>query len=135
MALLINGQAISDAVALDGLPRVATDTDDVQHVLYLDGATVRSMLSADWPPPLPTTPTAQQIADAITARQAAAAAELAAIAALRVQIVNLAQSAVGVRIDLLTAGQRNAIIACLAWKSGAIANDMTVRPLGEWLNL
>jgi hypothetical protein len=47
--------------------------------------------------------------------------------------VTLAQSAVGVSIDALTAGQRNALIACMLYKAGGIDKDGVVRPLNTWL--
>jgi len=51
---------------------------------------------------------------------------------LRAQILVLAASAVGVRLDALTAAQQQAILAIIAWKAGAVAADLTVRPLIEW---
>ena len=51
---------------------------------------------------------------------------------LRAQVLALAASAVGIRLDNLTAGQQRAILACMAWKAGAVAPDLTVRPLAEW---
>lgn len=53
--------------------------------------------------------------------------------ALRQQLVTLAQSAVGVALDQLTAAQRNALIACLLFRAGGVTNDMKVKPLSEWL--
>jgi hypothetical protein len=61
-------QRIADAVALDGLPRQAIADDGSKHVLFLDSETVRSLLAADWPPPLPSDPTPAEIAAAIAAR-------------------------------------------------------------------
>lgn len=125
-------QTIADLVRGDGLPRQATADDGSIHVLYLDGA-VRSMAAADWPPPLPADPTPAESAAAIAARQQAAQQAQADAQALRQQILSLAQSAVGVSLNALTANQRNALVACLLWKAGGVANDMTVRPLGQWL--
>jgi len=51
---------------------------------------------------------------------------------LKAQVDSLASSAVGVRLDNLTAGQVRALMAELLIKEGAVATDMTVRPLGEW---
>jgi hypothetical protein len=84
--------------------------------VFLDGATVRSAPEAEAP-----------------ALIAAAEAERTAQQQLRQRIVTLAQSAVGVSIDVLTAAQRNALIACLLYKEGAITTAGVVRPLGEWL--
>lgn len=53
-------------------------------------------------------------------------------AALRAQIISLAQSAVGVRVDLLTAAQVRALFAVVLHKAGGVANDLTVRPLADW---
>jgi hypothetical protein len=136
MALLTNGEAIRMAVALDGLPRVATADDTAQHVLYLDGSTVRSMLAADWLAahgPLPTDPTPQQSADAIAAIEAARLAAIAAAATKKGQILTIAQTAVGVRVDLLTAAQLRALFAVTLWKEDALDAALLIRPLAEWV--
>lgn len=52
---------------------------------------------------------------------------------LRQQVRDLAISAVGVALNDLTAGQRNALLAILLWKAGAIGPEMTVNPLAEWV--
>lgn len=121
------------AVERDGLPRVAAYDDGSRHVLYLDGATVRSMSDADWPPPLPAEPTAEQIAAAIAAREAARQQAAQDALALRQRVIMLAQSAVGVQIDALTAAQVRALIALLLWQAGAIDRAGMVKPLGEWV--
>jgi len=124
---------IAQAVARDGLPRVATADDNSQHVLFLDGSAVRSMLAADWPPPLPTDPTEAEIAAAIAAREAAALQAIQDAAALRQKILTVAGSAVGQSIDTLTAGQVRALVACLLYKNGALDKSGIVQPLKEWL--
>ncbi len=74
MPVIIDGQTIHEQITLDGLSRVAAADDGSVHVLYLDSSgdieIIRSMLAADWPPPLPTNPTPQQISDAIASRSA-----------------------------------------------------------------
>ena len=126
-------QSVADAVAADGLPRVAVDDGGVSHVLYWDATIVRSMLASAWPPPLPTPPTPQEITAALAARETARQAAIADAAALRAQIVTIAQSAVGVRVDLLTAVQVRALMACVLWKQGALDKLGQVRPLADWL--
>lgn len=133
-------QEISDAVATDGLPRVATDTlgSGTQHVFFLNArGTVESMLASAWLAtrgPLPTDPTPQESAAAIAARAAATQQAAADAAQLRQQIIALAQSAVGVRLDALTGPQVRALFALTVLRpAGAVAPDLTVRPLGEWL--
>jgi len=64
--------------------------------------------------------------------EAKVAEEQARSAAL-VKAQALAQSAVGVNIQNLTAAQVRALLACLLWQAGAIMKDGIVRPLGEWL--
>jgi hypothetical protein len=132
---------VADLVRSDGLPRLvdAVEWDDttptgatVPTVVYLDGV-VRSMAAADWPGPLPTEPTPAEIAAALAARQAAAQQAQSDALALRQRIVTLAQSAVGVSIDALTAAQRNALIACMLYKAGGIDKDGVVKPLNTWL--
>lgn len=54
-------------------------------------------------------------------------------AVLRQQILNLAQSSVGVSLDALTAGQRNALTAAMLYLAGGVTQDMKVKPLSEWL--
>jgi hypothetical protein len=112
-------QSIADLVALDGQPRVATADDASEHMLFRDGAFVRSCLLADWP--------AEQL---ILAANEQARADAAA---LRQQVITIAQSAVGTRVDLLTAAQVRALIAVLLWKGGALDKSGVVRPLAEWL--
>lgn len=124
---------IHTAVERDGLPRVAAYDDGSQHVLYLENDVVRSMPAADWPPPLPTEPTPEQIAAAIAARALAAQQAAQDAAALRQRVLTLAQSAVGVQIDALTAPQVRALIAILLWQAGAIDRAGAVRPLGQWV--
>jgi hypothetical protein len=134
MALL--PQVIADQVALDGLPRAVMADDASQHVLYLEGEVVRSMLAADWLSqrgPLPSVPTQQEIDAAIAAREAARQQALADAAALRQQVLTIAQSAVGVRADLLTAAQLRALFVVILWRDGAIDNALVVRPLAQWV--
>jgi len=124
-----------DAVARDGLPRLVQDEKlpDVQHVLFLDGDKVRSMLAADWPPPLPTEPTQAQSAAAVAAKRAAEQAERQSAIALRASILNTANDAAGVRLSALTPAQVRALLACVLWKVGGVNSDLTVRSLSEWL--
>jgi hypothetical protein len=71
------------------------------------------------------------VADAAILQAAATAATEAA--ALRQQILDLAQSAVGVSLSALTTAQRNALIVGLLHKAGGVTNDMKVKPLADWL--
>ena len=43
------------------------------------------------------------------------------------------QSAVGKAYDALTAEQVRALFAKMLWEAGALNNDGTVKPLGEWV--
>jgi hypothetical protein len=139
MPLLINGLELSNAVTRDRLPRVADADDGSRHVLYMENGSPlpQSMLAADWLAqrgPLPTEPT-QAESDAAVLAIAQAAAQAATDAAqLRQQILTLAQSAVGVRVDNLTAGQVRALVAILLRKADALNNDLTIRPLADWAN-
>ena len=47
-------------------------------------------------------------------------------------VLATAQGAVGKRIDALTAAERNALIAVLLWRWGALNADLTIRPLADW---
>jgi hypothetical protein len=139
MAILINGLALQEAVGQDGLPRVAHGDDGSMHVLYLPtGARIaQSMEASDWlvqRGPLPADPTHAEIAAALAARAAAEQQAATEAAALRQQIIALAQSAVGVRVDQLTAGQVRALFATVLWKTGALNADLTVRPLTQWVD-
>lgn len=138
-------EAKQAAVLRDGLPRVAryltTYTDgsqaETQHVLYREGDVLRSMEAAAWLAtrgPLPTDPTQQEIDAAIAAQDAARVQALADAAQLRQQIITLAQSAVGVRVDALTAAQVRALFAIVLWQEGALDKNGVVRPLADWID-
>lgn len=124
------------AVERDGLARVADYDDDTRHVLYFNGGVVQSLSAADWLAtrgPLPADPTPEQSAAAIAAREAAEQQAGQEAAALRQQVIVLAQSAVGVRADLLTAPQVRALQAILLWQAGALDKAGAVRPLVDWV--
>lgn len=134
MALL--PQAIADLVATDGLPRQVVADDGSRHVLYIENAIVRSMEAAAWLAQrgaLPTDPTQTEIDAAILARQQASQQAQAGAAQLRQQVLDLARNAVGVRVDLLTAAQVRTLFAIVLWQEGALAADLTVRPLADWV--
>jgi hypothetical protein len=127
-------QTLADAVARDGLPRVATADDATQHVLFLDAGVVRSMLASAWPPPPPSDPTPTEIAAAIAAKDAQAAQDTADASALRTRVRTLAQSAVGIQFDQLSGAQVRALIAILLHKQGAIDKNGAIRPLADWVS-
>lgn len=79
-------------------------------------------------------PTEEQIDAAIAASIAAEQQATEEAATLKQAIVTLAQSAVGVALNDLTAAQRNALIAILLWRAGAIDKTLKVRPLAQWVN-
>lgn len=120
MPLLIDGQALADLVAQDGQPRQASADDGSIHMLFLDGAVVRSCLLPDWP--------AEQLVLAQHAQDRQDAL------ALRARVLALAQSAVGTRVDDLLAGQVKALVAILLWQAGAIDNAGVVLPLAQWVD-
>lgn len=122
-----------DAVRRDGLPRQGVALDGSAQVYYLDGDQVRSTPAADWPPPLPSDPTPQQIAAALAARLAAAQQAQADALALRSTILATARTAEGVLLANLTTNQIKALLAILLWKEGGVKADMTVKPLSEWV--
>ena len=127
---------IHQAVDHDGLARVAEYDDDSQHVLYVEGDVVRSLLAADWLAtrgPLPTDPTPEQVNAAIEAKEQARLAALTDAAALRQRVLQVAQSAVGVRADLLTAAQARALNIVRWWQDGALDAGLVVKPLAEWV--
>jgi hypothetical protein len=134
---------LEDVAALverDGLPRVVRSRDELgnpsQHVMYYDGV-ARSMLAADWivlhgaPPP---DPTPEESAAGVAAIAQAASQATADAAQLRQQVLNLANSAVGVVVNALTAAQVRALVALLLLKAGALNTDGTVRPLTDWVD-
>jgi hypothetical protein len=134
MPALINGKAIADAVALDGLPRVAIDDAGAQHVLYLpEGIAIpHSMLAADWPGALPTDPTPAESSAAIAAREAARGNRQAAALLRRQRTIDLAESAVGVKVGALTPRQVEALLGLLLLQAGALDDALEIRPLDEW---
>ena len=130
--------SIYQAVMLDGLPRIADYDDGEQRVLYLNGSPLpASMLAADWlvqRGPLPVAPTQQEIDAAIAAREAARQQATADAAALRQQVLTIAQSTVGVPINQVsTVAQLRALMAILLWQAGALDRAGAVRPLAEWV--
>lgn len=54
-------------------------------------------------------------------------------AGLRSRVVQAAQSAIGVRVDDLLAGQVRALLAIVLWQAGALDKDGKVKPLGDWV--
>lgn len=85
-----------------------------------------------WKLPLPQ-PSEAQIIAAAAASEAAEAQRQTEATTLRQHVLTLAQSAVGIRIDQLTAAQVRALFAILLRKEGALKADGTVRPLAEWV--
>jgi len=53
--------------------------------------------------------------------------------AFRQQIVDIAQSAVGIALNDLTAVQIKALIAVMLYRMGGVSGDMEVKPLNEWV--
>ena len=78
-------------------------------------------------------PTAADLQAASAAYDAAKAQADADASALRAQVVSVANSAAGVLITNLTAGQVRALLAVLLWKVGALNPDGTVKPLAAWV--
>src|SRR6185503_7259883 len=115
----------SAAVERDHLPRVAryqTEYDDgtsgeTQHVLYWGGAFVQSMITADWLAqrgPLPVDPTPAESNAAVQALAQAAQQAQTDAAQLRQQVLALAQSTVGMRVDAaFTTAQLRSLLAIL----------------------
>lgn len=77
-------------------------------------------------------PTEAELQAASDAYDAAKAQADADAAELRTRVRTTAQSAVGVIITDLTAGQVRALLAVLLWKAGALDKDGKIRPLSEW---
>lgn len=77
-------------------------------------------------------PTPAQIAAGVTALRAAELQQAADTTALRTRVWALAQSAVGVQLDQLSAPQVRALIAVLLHKQGAIDTNGAIRPLADW---
>lgn len=78
-------------------------------------------------------PSDTEIDTAIAAAKAAAQQAVTDAASLKQAIINQAQSAVGVLLTDLTAAQRNALVACLLWKAGALDKALKIKPLADWL--
>jgi len=72
----------------------------------------------------------------IDRREAAAEVSAAAEVArqeFRQRIVDIAQSAVGIALNDLTAVQIKALIAVMLYRMGGVSEDMEVKPLNEWV--
>lgn len=78
-------------------------------------------------------PTEAELAAAIAAYDTAETARKQEATTLRNQVVSLAQSAVGVTLNNLTAAQVRALVAILLWKEGAVTPAGAIRPLAEWV--
>lgn len=68
--------------------------------------------------------------------QAAADAVVATIQAevtARTALRDLAQSTVGVALNDLTTPQLKAVLGILVRRAGGLANDLTIRPLADWM--
>ena len=131
MALLINGRALADAVAADGLPRIADADDGSAHVLYLDGGRVRSMLASDWPPPLPTDPTPEESAAAIAARETERGTRLADALLLRQQIRTAVRTLAGKKPAQWGVPELRALVALLLHEGGYLEGDAALRDVGD----
>jgi len=77
-------------------------------------------------------PTQSQLQAASDSYDGQAAAATAAAAVLRQRIRTVAQSAIGVAADQLTATQLRSLVAVLLWKVGALDADGKIRPFAEW---
>ncbi len=51
-----------------------------------------------------------------------------------IAVKNQALSAVGVALTDLTQTQKEALLAVLLWRAGAIDRDATIKPFSEWVN-
>ncbi len=78
----------------------------------------------------PTPAELQTASDAYDAQQAQAAADAQA---LRQKILTIAQSAVGIAVDQLTATQVRALFAVVLYHEGALSKDGIVQPLNTWV--
>lgn len=80
----------------------------------------------DWPVGHPTS------TEQSTANSVLAAHDPNTPTPLEQQLINLAQSTVGVRVDELTANQTRALLALLLRRAGAVDAGLAVRPLRDW---
>lgn len=79
-----------------------------------------------------TQPTPAQIATRVAAIRSAETQEGAEGEVLRGRVRTLAQSAVGIQVDALTAPQVRALLIVLLYKRGAIDRTGAIRPFAEW---
>lgn len=120
----IHGEQLADEVLR------ATGVDTAGLLVYVPGdQAVDLVLDSEQPLPVVAiqavvdahTPDPDYFADVRERRQ------------LRAALLTRAQSAVGKRLDDLTAAERNALVALLLFKEGAISSDLHVQPLAEWV--
>lgn len=136
MPLIVNGEALHDAILADGLPRFAMADDNSLHVLYLDGEKVRSMEASDWKAThgsIPNDPSDDEIKAAVAAREAARKAQQVALAAHRQRVLQAAQDIVGVSAGQLTAVQLREAVKLLLELAGALDSEEKVKPLDQWV--
>ena len=100
-----------------------------RKILQVD-CTIGEQEFRDWTP--------EEIAEAESpenvAKEAAREAEKVAAAALRDAVKTIAQSTVGQQLSTLDNTQILSLVAILLWKSGVLTNDLTIKPLDEWVN-
>lgn len=118
------------AVERDGLPRVAAYDDGSQHVLYLDGAIVRSMAVRDWAPPLPRIPTQAESDTAAAALLVERQQQNSRRATERARAAG--HVAVGTTVDSLTTPQLLGLVRAMAHSLGAVDDDGTIKPYDRW---
>lgn len=122
---------IHQAVEKDSLPRVGEYDDGSRHVLYLDGAIVRSKTLAEWGD-APKAPTPAESAAAVAARETERGTRQANALLRRQRVHDLAASAVGVKIGALTPRQVEALLGVLLERAGALDDNGAVRPVEAW---
>ena len=77
-------------------------------------------------------PTQQELEGAWQVYSERVVVEQKAATKLKSNIKATVQSAEGVLLKDLTQGQFKALMAALLWKAGGVADDMTVKNLGDW---
>lgn len=113
----------------DALKRLAPG---VAFTLTQDGTHDNVPYISAWPEDVPMPTQAEIDAMLLTLEQERQAAQTEA-QQLRQRVVNLAQSAVGIAVNDLTAPQVRALLALLLRKEGALDKTGTIRPLQDWV--
>ena len=125
------------ATQRDGINRLGRYRDDDGnisiHVIQLVDDGIKTTLLSDWVGPTPADPTQADIDLAVDERETQRANRIAKAEMKQQQVIDLAQTTVGLKLKDLSLLQLKSILAILFDERGIIDETMTIQPLKEWI--